>query len=616
MQRLPVIVGLGGVNPAGRISFHHAYRRTVIDALAKNDVDDTYASLAGLMNIDEPSTDAAVRDHINDNTLIRRVDCFDPDAIHIQRSAKLQPSDGNSHVTFTLSARHRPETLPDNWNVTELADGAIQVTVEKADVLISDTRVSKVSSAGQAPTGFDPGSLYQSRSHPRGLQLTVYGASDAIRSVGIAWQDIKNLVRPDEFAAYSGSAMGQLDAYGSGGMMQAPMMGKRPTSKQAALGLCEMPADFINAYVIGSVGSTGGVIGACATFLYNLRNAVHDIRAGRCRVAVVGGAEAPIIPEIVEAYRTMGALAEDETLMAIDGTDVVDNRRACRPFAENAGFTLAEAAVYVVLVDDELALEIGADIYGAIPDVFVNADGFKKSIPGPGVGNYVTVGKALSLGRSMLGAEAIRHRSYVHAHGTGTPQNRVTESHILNEMAKQFGIEKWPVAAIKAYLGHTLAPASGDQVAFSLGAWQYGLIPGIATINEPADDVFASNLIIGSDHTQFDPESMDITFVNSKGFGGNNATGLVLAPHTTKKMLAARHGQAALTEHARRNEAVRASAMDYDAAATAGEASPIYQFGEGVLEGDDLTLSDSAIEIPGFGQPVLLNLENPFDDMS
>lgn len=160
-------------------------------------------------------------------------------------------------------------------------------------------------------------------------------------------------------------------------------MGKRPTSKQAALGLCEMPADFINAYIIGSVGSTGGVIGACATFLYNLRNAVHDIRAGRCRVAVVGGAEAPIIPEIVEAYRTMGALAEDEALMAIDGTDVVDNRRACRPFAENAGFTLAEAAVYVVLVDDELALEIGADIYGAIPDVFVNADGFKKSILAP-----------------------------------------------------------------------------------------------------------------------------------------------------------------------------------------------------------------------------------------
>ena len=35
------------------------------------------------------------------------------------------------------------------------------------------------------------------------------------------------------------------------------------------------------------------------------------------------------------------------------------------------------------------------------------------------------------------------------AHGTGTPQNRVTESAILNETARAFGIEGWPVAAVK-----------------------------------------------------------------------------------------------------------------------------------------------------------------------
>ena len=83
--------------------------------------------------------------------------------------------------------------------------------------------------------------------------------------------------------------MGQLDQNGIGGMLQAPMMGKRPTSKQAALGLCEMPTDFINAYILGSVGSTGAVIGACATFLYNLKQGIDDIRSGHRRVALVGG---------------------------------------------------------------------------------------------------------------------------------------------------------------------------------------------------------------------------------------------------------------------------------------------------------------------------------------
>ena len=316
-----------------------------------------------------------------------------------------------------------------------------------------------------------------------------------------------------------------------------------------------MPIDFVNAYVIGSFGATGGVIGACATFLYNLRSAVHDIRAGRCRVAVIGGAEAP---DPARGRRGLpapwGALAEDEALMAIDGSAAVDNRRACRPFAENCGFTLAEAGVYVVLTDDALALELGADIHGAVADVFVNADGFKKSIPGPGVGNYVTVAKALGLGRAILGEDAVRERSYVHAHGTGTPQNRVTESHILNEMAKTFGIERWNVAAVKAYLGHTLAPASGDQTTSALGTWQYGWIPGIATIDEPAEDVHHSHLRIAPEHIEVDPTSLDMALVNSKGFGGNNATGLLLAPHVAREIIAGRHGKAAMAKHAARNE--------------------------------------------------------------
>jgi acetoacetyl-[acyl-carrier protein] synthase len=41
-SRLPVIVGFGGVNAAGRVSFHHAYRRMVIDALGEAESDGTY----------------------------------------------------------------------------------------------------------------------------------------------------------------------------------------------------------------------------------------------------------------------------------------------------------------------------------------------------------------------------------------------------------------------------------------------------------------------------------------------------------------------------------------------------------------------------------------------
>ena len=118
----------------------------------------------------------------------------------------------------------------------------------------------------------------------------------------------------------------------------------------------------------------------------------------------------------------------------------------------------------------------------------------------------------------------------VHAHGSSTPQNRVTESHILNEIAKVFGISAWPVVAIKSYLGHTQGTASGDQLISTLGTWQHGIIPGITTIDKVADDVEHSNLSISCQHTHVKQHNLDVAILNAKGFGGNNASGVVASP--------------------------------------------------------------------------------------
>ncbi len=615
--RLPIIVGFGGINAAGRASFHHAYRRLVIDVLAESDRSRTYRSLARLMNLDSDPDQADTRAWIDAHTLVRRIELFDPDDVLCHKSALLKAADGDA-LTFTLSRRHLPDHVPDHWQLEDSGDGQVRIRIaEGTDVLFPDRRKSRVSCAGQVPTGFDPGALYQSRNHPRALQLTVFGASDALRSTGIDIEQLKDVVAPDEFAVYSGSAMGQLDADGYGGLLQNTLLGKRPTSKNVALGLNEMPGDFINAYVLGSVGGTAGVIGACATFLYAVRQGVADIQAGRKRVVIVGNAEAPVVPEVIEGYRTMGALAEDEALMALDGrTDQPDYRRACRPFSDNCGFTVAEGAIFAVLMDDELAVELGARILGAVPNVFVNADGYKKSIPGPGIGNYLTVAKAMGLVRAVLGDDGLRHGTYVQAHGTGTPQNRVTESHILNELARVNGIERLPVGAVKAYLGHSMAPAGGDQLAAVLGLWEHGWLPGITTVDHIAADVHASHLHLPLTHLEMDVTRTRAALINSKGFGGNNATGVVLSPAQTTGMLTRRWGKAAMQDHARRAEAVEQQAANYDAAMDRGEIAPIYRFGDGVLDGDDLEITAAAIRIPGFGKPVKLDLENPFSDMT
>ncbi len=620
MSRLPVIVSFGGINPAGRSSGHHAYKRLVVDRLAKAEADSTYQALRTLMQMGQTAPlDDLQREYIRDHTLVRRIEknLFDADAILVHKTAQLGAASGNP-ISFACKRNQLPDVIPASWIVKPIEGARVLVTVgSDLDILFPDARESRVKSAGQLPTGFDPETLYQSRNHPRGLQLTVYGASDAINSLGIDWNTIRAYVPGDQIAVYASSAMGQLDANGAGGMLQAALMGKRVSSKNCALSLAEMTADFVNAYILGSVGSTGANIGACATFLYNLRQGIQDIRSGKFRAVIVGASEAPITPEIIEGYRTMGALAEDDALDKIDGiTDGRTNhRRACRPFSDNCGFTLSEASQFIVLFDDELAVEMGANIYGSIADVFINADGYKKSIPGPGIGNYLTMGKAMGVIRAILGETAVQRRSYVQAHGTGTPQNRVTESHIFNEMAKSFGITAWPITAIKAYLGHSLATASGDQIVASLGTWQHGLIPGIKTIDAIADDVHHSHLEILLDHKEIDPAAMDAVLINSKGFGGNNATAAILSPTVTLEMMAKKHGKAAMHTHRTRNEAVRNKTAVYDQETTAGKNALIYNFGVGVVEGEQLILSSHSISIPGLAKAIDLNVPNPYEDM-
>jgi acetoacetyl-[acyl-carrier protein] synthase len=590
----------------------------VIDALGSSEQDKTFAALAALMNRTD-SASAEARKRILDHTLVRRLETnlFDANSIPLHKRATIK-STSDKAISFSIKRNHLPDNIPEDWVVEDTGDGTTVSISSELDLLFNDTRSSRVLAAGQLPTGFEPEKLYQSRSHPRGLQLTVFGASDALNSLGIHWDEVRRRVPPDQISVYASSAMGQLDTNGSGGLLQAGLMGKRVSSKNLPLGLAEMTADFVNAYILGNMGTTGANIGACATFLYNLRQGVQDIRSGRSRAVLVGASEAPLTPDVIEGYRTMGALAEDEALKKIDGINEgeADHRRACRPFAENCGFTLSEGSQFIVLFDDTLALELGVNIYGAVADVFINADGFKKSIPGPGIGNYMTVGKAMGVVRSILGEESLRHRSFIQAHGTSTPQNRVTESHIFNELAAAFGIEKLPVAAIKSYIGHSLACASADQLMASLGVWNDGFIPGIVTSDNIADDVHHSHLDFLLKHRQVGKNDMDSVFINSKGFGGNNATAAVLGPHVVTEMLRKKHGSALLVKHANINESVKEKIEAYDESMIAGTNSTIYNFGVGVIEGEELTISCDGISIPGQDKEINLNIENPYDDMT
>jgi acetoacetyl-[acyl-carrier protein] synthase len=459
-QPLPVIVSLGGINSAGRSSMHHAHARMVESVVGEGR---RQAMLTSLRQLTGSGHDDAA---LLDGTLIRRIGPAHFDPAHLAWNQRLPTRSNGSPVSFEVHRKHLPSPVPEDWQLVP-GDDADHVRVQivgEQQFLLPTHREFDVKVASQLPTT----ALTPQRCTHRGI---IPAASPwrsmrqrcAGRSRPRLGPAAMSALPPEQVSVYAGSAMGQLDDNGTGGMLKARYRGGRVSSKNCPLGLAEMPADFVNAYVLGAAGSTGATLGACASFLYNLRLAIHDIRAGRARVAIVGAAEAPVTPEIMEGYAAMGALATDKALRQLDGLAAEaepDYRRACRPFGDNCGFTIGESAQFVVLMDDRLALETGAAVLGAAADVFVNADGYKKSISGPGIGNYITVARAAACARAIVGEAALRGGGFVQAHGTGTPQNRVTESRILERVAAGLWHRRldrhWPEGVSRPFPGRRL----------------------------------------------------------------------------------------------------------------------------------------------------------------
>lgn len=578
-----IITGYGGISAAGRSSAGHAFRRIVFDALSKEKQSQTLSSLSQVMGLNSCElSQADYPKYLLDHSLIRQWD--------------------NIHWDPNKIPFHSPffdEQGTQCWKL--------------------EYKKSPIQSAAQTPKGFDPALLYPSHHHPRGLQMAVYGASDALKSTGVEWETIQSKLMPDQIGVYAGAAMGQLGSEGHGGMLQAASLGKRTSSKQCALGLAQMPADFINAYVLGNVGATGTMVGACATFLYNLKLACDDIRSGKRRLVIVGTSEAPLEPEIVEGYNAMTALVTEKQLRQLDGLESAPDseaysesgsktpfQSASRPFGNNSGFTLAESSQFFVLCDEALTLELGLNIHGSVGDVFIHADGYKKSISSPGIGNYITMGKAMASAQKHLDKKALTHGSFVQAHGSSTPQNRTTESEIFSSLASAFEIKDWPITAVKAHLGHSLASASADQLFTTLGAWSEGILPGITTSPKVADDVNQNNLRFLLQHEKFDAAQMPLSFLNAKGFGGNNASTYIISPDKTKQGLMDSHSKQDWEEYSQKNIAVSAAAKQYDQAMTAGEIKPRYLFNNNVLEPNDLSISSTKIKIKGHQQAIKL----------
>ena len=115
------------------------------------------------------------------------------------------------------------------------------------------------------------------------------------------------------------------------------------------------------------------------------------------------------------------------------------------------------------------------------------------------------------------------------------------------------------------------------------------------------------------DHLQIDPTELKGVLINSKGFGGNNASALVLSPHQTMQMLTQRYGQAAVSAYWEKNKPIAEQQATADALACQGTERIIYKFGKSVMDADSISFSTESMRLSEFEHPIDLPTVNPYD---
>ena len=551
---IPCLVGFGGLTPAGRGSHNLSYSRMIYDLESDQNKFNYLKSVLTLCGLIDETTEAteieqlilSKENEVLENTLMRKLD----------------------YEFFRNTFWSYDYEMPAN-------------------------------ACGQLPFRLDPVTHYASRQHPKALGRSIVGFTDAMSDAGFELRKEIETYGREKVGCFAGCAVMNMDRYSGDGLFASYPMGKRASSKHISFTLPEMTADFINAYVTGSLGITGHFIGACATSLYNLNAGVELIKSGKSELVIVGAAEAILGPPAYIGFSAMGAMATDERMSNLqqllgEGDDL-DYTKFCRPFGDNMGMVCGESAGFAILMSDRLALEVGANIRGCFLNVNINADGNKKSISGPGAGNYFSVGKTFKDIETVFGSKTLQEKSCFLAHGTGTPLNRITESHIVSTFAKEFGIENLPVTSVKSKLGHTMGTAGMDQIWCGLGALESQKLTGICTIPKLADDVFKDNLDFFLENKEFNSQK-DIAFLNSKGFGGNNATSALISSNLTEELLQRRFTEKELKAWKKKREATLKLREKNFELAVNSDIEPIYEFDKDVLDLTDLEISKKNIK--------------------
>ena len=192
---------------------------------------------------------------------------------------------------------------------------------------------------------------------------------------------------------------------------------------------------------------------------------------------------------------------------------MIFDRNFCRPFDETRfGLNLGEGAAYLVLESEKMLEREPRKILCEVKGFGNASDAYHQTASSPdGFGACLAMRKALE--SAQLKPSDI---DYINAHGTGTPNNDLSEGkaieNVFQDMLPLF-------SSTKAYTGHTLGATGAIEAVLCVLAIQHGLIYPNLNFTTPMKELAirpVTELITNA--------KVDHVLSNSFGFGGNNTS--------------------------------------------------------------------------------------------
>lgn len=197
------------------------------------------------------------------------------------------------------------------------------------------------------------------------------------------------------------------------------------------------------AYFFGTHGPAVVIDTACSSSLVAVHQAVQSLRQNEIDLAIVGGVNLILSPEMNIGFSRTRMLARDGQCKTFD--------------AAADGYVRSEGCCVVVLKRQSDALRDGNHLLANIHGSAVNQDGRSAGITAPnGPAQEMVMQAALS--DAHLSPSEV---SYLEAHGTGTPLGDPMEVHAIGAVYGSERSQSTPlhIGSVKTNLGHTEAAA-------------------------------------------------------------------------------------------------------------------------------------------------------------